>query len=53
MMARHASVDPWLASFLLRKGSMMKRATRPKRKRAKLQWLRNVKGKRVGLILPA
>jgi hypothetical protein len=33
--------------------TMIKRASRPKRKPAKLRWLRNIKGKRVGLILPA
>jgi hypothetical protein len=32
---------------------MMKRASKPKAKRAKLRWLRNHKGERVGLILPA
>jgi hypothetical protein len=31
----------------------MKRAIKSKAKPAKLQWLRNHKGQRVGLILPA
>jgi hypothetical protein len=30
----------------------MKRPNQSKPKPAKLQWLRNIKGKRVGLILP-
>jgi hypothetical protein len=39
--------------FLLSEEEIMKRASKIKAKRAKLQWLRNDKGQRVGLILPA